>query len=188
MELMIVLSRIAEAIAASINESTEKRQVREEFEHGEWRHEIPQRGEAPEHRRRIQEAEKLRERQRLDEVTISPRDIVDIVTDEIGGAFNCYPGHPCYDCHELAVFVSLTLPEHKGKHRGHLSCRKVLETLVQHTQGTCADGKTLEAVLVVDSWDSSAVSDWGSNLRKIRSEIHLEVYLISGGGLSRINL
>jgi hypothetical protein len=34
------------------------------------------------------------------------------------------------------------------------------ETLVQHTQGTCADGKTLEAVLMLDSWDSSAVSDW----------------------------
>jgi hypothetical protein len=55
------------------------------------------------------------------------------------------------------------------------------ETLVQHTQGTCSDGKTLESVLVVDSWDSSAVSDWGSNLRKIQSEIHLEAYLISGG-------
>jgi hypothetical protein len=58
---------------------------------------------------------------------------------------------------------------------------EINETLVQHTWCTCAYGKTLEAVLVVDSWDSSAVSDWGSNLRKIQSEIHLEVYLISGG-------
>ena len=110
-----------------INESIKKRQVSEKFENGEWWHEIPQRGEEPVHRRRVQKAEKLRERQRLDEVTIKPQDIVDIVRDEIDSAFDCYLEDPCYDCHELAVFVTFTILKHKEKNRGHLPCRRVLE-------------------------------------------------------------
>jgi hypothetical protein len=119
---------------------------------------------------------------------IRPGDIVDIVGEYgRGGAINCYPGIPGNSCHELAVFVSLTSEAHKGKHRGHLTCRQAIEKLVQHMQGTCA-GVTLYAVLIVDSWDGNAASEWTSNLERIKTEAHLEVYLMVGGSASLLSV
>ncbi len=130
---------------------------------------------------------------RLEEVSgeggIRSEDVANIVGDYgYGPDINCYPGHPSHGCHDLAVFVSLTSPNHKGKHGGHLTCRKAIEKLVQHMQGVCAHGQTRHAVLVVDSWDSKAASEWSGNLREIHAEAHLEVYLVTGGGINRLRV
>ncbi len=117
---------------------------------------------------------------------ISVPAIVDIVSGSgRGEAINCYPGIPCHDCHGLAVFVSLTSPEYKGKHRGHLTFRKAVEMLIRHMQGTCAR-HTHGAVLIVDSWDPYVVSEWRPNLRKIASDAHMEIYLVGSGTVAPI--
>jgi len=130
---------------------------------------------------------------RLEEVSgeggIRSDNIADIVGDcGYGSDINCYPGRPGHGCHDLAVFVSLTSQQHKGKHSGHLTCRKAIEKLVQHMQGSCAHGQTRCAVMVVDSWDSKAASEWAENLREIQSKAQLEVYLVTGGGISKIRV
>ena len=130
---------------------------------------------------------------RLEEVSgeggIIPQDIASIVGGSgYGSDINCYPGRPSHGCHDLAVFVSLTSPQHKGKHGGHLTCRKAIEKLVQHMQGSCGHGQTRHAVLVVDSWDSKAASEWSGNLREIQNQAHLEVYLLAGGGINRLQV
>jgi len=130
---------------------------------------------------------------RLEEVSgeggIRSDDIADIVGGcGYGSDINCYPGRPSHGCHDLAVFVSLTSPQHKGKHGGHLTCRKAIEKLVQHMQGSCAHGQTQHAVLVVDSWDSKAASEWTGNFREIHTQAHLEVFLVTGGGVNRLRV
>lgn len=104
------------------------------------------------------------------------------------GPFNCYPGGSGYGCHDLAIFFSLTTPQYKGKHRGHLTCRKAIEMLVQHMQGACSRGRTHIAVLIVDSWDAEAAFDWRSNLEEIQTHAHLEVYLLVGETSTRLRV
>jgi len=114
------------------------------------------------------------------------QDIADIVGNAYQGeAINCYPGRPGSGCHDLAVFVSLSLKRNGGNKRGHLTCRKAIEKLIQHMQGACARS-TRYALLVVDSWDGEAISEWEWNIKEIQQYAHLEVYLISGGAISAI--
>jgi len=115
-------------------------------------------------------------------------DIVNIVGHSIPGErFNCYPGVPGGRCHEFAMFFSFVLKKNRGKKRGHLTCRKVIEKLVQHMQGPCGD-TTRYAVLVVDSWDGEAADEWWGNIKMIRHRAHLEVYLVTNGAISPISV
>ena len=114
---------------------------------------------------------------------IRPGDIAKIFGG--GESINCYPGIPGGSCKDTAVFVSLSSSAHKGKHRGHLSCRQAIEKLVQHMQGSCL-GITRHAVVVVDSWDAEAASEWMANLKRIQSETDFGVYLVAGGSISPV--
>ncbi|MDK2846340.1 MAG: hypothetical protein PWR18_942 [Synergistales bacterium] len=119
---------------------------------------------------------------------ISPSDLPKIVSTALGRQkFNVYPGESSDECHELAFFISLSSPTLiKGK-RGHLSCRKAIEKVVQHMQGNCIE-TTRIAILITDSWDALAADEWGSNLRQISRMAHIEMYLIAGKKVSCIYL
>ena len=124
----------------------------------------------------------------LDEVQhrdgIRPKDIQKLFHDTI----NFYPGVPGAECRDTAAFVSLSSSAHKEKHKGHLTCRKAIEKVVQHMQGSCSPRVTRNAVLVVDSWDAQAVSEWIYNLNRIESEVHFEIYLVAAGRISPIRI
>jgi hypothetical protein len=118
---------------------------------------------------------------------ISADRIPDILNDLFGGELgniNCYPGKPGYDCYDFAMFLSLT-SEAYAKGRGHLTCRKAMEKIVQHMQGLCSQ-KTRDAVFITDSWDATAFNEWRANLAEIRNNACLEIYLISGRAISEI--
>ena len=116
---------------------------------------------------------------------LRPSDIAGILgfREEI----NCYPGVPGAGCHDTAIFVSLSSSNHRGKHRGHLTCRQAIEKLVQHMQGSC-EGITQEAALIVDSWDAEAAGEWRANLKRIENQAHLEIYLVAGRSVSPIQI
>jgi len=119
---------------------------------------------------------------------IGSEELSEIGSDAVGnGKINLYPGVPSYGCHDLSHFVSLSSPAYvKGK-RGHLSCRQAIEKIVQHIQGKCMN-RTRVAILVTDSWDSSASHEWEANLQQIANTIHFEIYLIAGQNVSKIEL
>lgn len=124
---------------------------------------------------------------------ISADRIPDIMNDLIRGELdnnigniNCYPGKPGNVCYDFSIFLSLTSAVY-AKGRGHLSCRKAMEKIVQHMQGLCSQ-KTRDAVFITDGWDTSAFDEWRANLEVINSNAHLEIYLITGRGISEINI
>jgi hypothetical protein len=103
------------------------------------------------------------------------------------GGINCYPGQPGGGCYEVAFFISLTSKDHKGNRRGHITCKQAIEKLVQHMQGYCAE-RTHVAILIVDSWDADAVSDWKHNLTRIQSEAQLEIFMVNGGKVTPVSI
>jgi hypothetical protein len=118
---------------------------------------------------------------------IRGEDIPGIVSEEIGEKVNCYPGVPGDVCHKKAFFISVTTGRHADPGKGHLNFRQVLECFIQHMQGHCY-WKTEEAVIMVDSWDSDAWQAWHGNIRWIKSNAHVEVYLMVGDKVSFLNV
>lgn len=118
---------------------------------------------------------------------IGVEEIADICRAAIGKEINLYPGVSGHKCHDLSLFISLSSPEYaKGKH-GHLSCRQAIEKVVQHMQGSCIN-KTYHAILITDSWDSSASYEWRSNLQQIDNFACFEIYLIARNRVSEIKI
>jgi len=111
-----------------------------------------------------------------------------IAGDILHQQINCYPGVPCSDCYETAKFVSLN-SKASAIGRGHLSCRKALEKMVQHMRGQCP-GKTKIGVLYTDSWDVKAWDDWKAIIQNIMSvdNVYIEAYLMIGGKKVQIPL
>jgi len=102
------------------------------------------------------------------------------------GEINCYPSSTKIQCCQLSLFLSLSLPSYiKG--RGHISCRKAMENIVQHMQGTCYQ-KTRKAIFITDNWNAIAFEEWRANLEHIRGSCHIEIYLLSGRTVSEINI
>ena len=118
---------------------------------------------------------------------IRGEDIPGIVSEEIGEEVNCYPGVPGDVCHKKAFFISVTTGRHADPGKGHLNFRQVLECFIQHMQGHCY-WITEEAVIMVDSWDSDAWQAWHGNIRWIKSNAHVEVYLMVGDKVSFLNV
>lgn len=120
---------------------------------------------------------------------IRARDIPQLVGDVRGQgqrAVNCYPGVKGADCHQMAFFVSLNSPSYK-RGKGHLTCRKAIERLVQHMQGGC-NNRTANAIIITDSWDAKAVHDWEASIQAIKASASVEAYLIAGGNATKIML
>ena len=124
---------------------------------------------------------------------IHPSQIPDIIEDSIGESmgnggnqFNCYPGIPGGRCCSVAFFTSLSNPDYK-RGRGHLTCRKALEKIVQHMQGSCPE-KTILAVMITDSWDPEAFEDWKDNLHEISGQQYVRIFTIIGGTVSQIDI
>ena len=118
-------------------------------------------------------------------------DIIEESLDEHGfpngGGFNCYPGdYSDSTCHKLAVFISLKSAVY-ARNRYHLSCRKALELIVQHVQGSCAR-QTRQVLFITDNWDVNAFDDWKDNIREMGRHVQLEAYLLVGGKVSLIKL
>ncbi|NHM26188.1 hypothetical protein G7K71_04060 [Desulfofundulus sp. TPOSR] len=120
---------------------------------------------------------------------IRPEGIPRIVQETFGreyGAVNCYPGIPDPHCHDIALFISLSSPSY-AKGKGHLNCRQAIEKLVQHMQGSCYR-RTRIALLITDNWDPTAFDDWKANIRNIKTEAHVEAYLLAERNVSEIHL
>jgi len=124
---------------------------------------------------------------------IHPDQIPDIIKESIGtligseeNHFNCYPGIPGGRRCSVAFFVSLANSENT-RGRGHLNCRKALEKIVQHMQGSCSERTSL-AVLITDSWDPEAFEEWKANLHEIDRQKYLRILLILGGTVSPIDI
>jgi len=105
-------------------------------------------------------------------------------------SINCYPGLPGADCHELAIFISLSSAKYKNYAKGskskHLSFSDALEKIVQHMQGYCFK-QTKTAILITDSWDADIFSKWQSNLQVIRdTNKTVDCYLMTGTQLTPI--
>jgi len=114
------------------------------------------------------------------------RDISKITerVEENIGQINCYPSVTKGNCCEVAFFIALKGSSY-ARGQGHLSCRKAMEKIVQHMQGTCCD-YTKQAVLITANWDEPAYSEWKANLNNIQGKVQLEVYLLSGHSGTRI--
>jgi hypothetical protein len=103
-----------------------------------------------------------------------------------GEVANCYPGIPGSVCCREAFFVSLTSKQYViGK--GHLSFRGAIELVVKHMQGPCK-GITKVAIIIADSWDPSAYSEWQANIEQIKSEALVEAYLIVEGRTTLVSI
>ncbi len=102
------------------------------------------------------------------------------------GEVNCYPGIPGAKCHKGAYFYSL-----EGKYRGtrglNLSLYAVLSKIVQHMIGAC-ESETKYAVLITDNWNDNTYSPWKSTFEKIRKKAHIEVYLMTSGKCTNIEI
>jgi hypothetical protein len=119
----------------------------------------------------------------LENKGISEKDLLNSLPEIIPNVYtqagevqiNCYPGEPG-KCHQFAMFVSLNGKLSKGGWR--YSFRGILKVLVQHLQGSCR-GKTIEAVLITDTWERSIYEEWEHNLEAIKEAgVYLEIYLI----------
>jgi len=130
---------------------------------------------------------------RGDRKEIRPQDIADIgshVASGIGGGvINCYPGIPSSGCYPFALFVSLKSPDYiRPNSRGHLTCRKAMEKIVQHMQGSCFK-KTKSIVFITDFWDGAAWNVWRGNFKEIDRSVNIEIYLMTGRGrVSRVEI
>ncbi len=100
-------------------------------------------------------------------------------------SYNCYPGRPGDQCHELAFFVSLNSRRY-AEGRGHLSFEKMLEHFIRHMQGTCQETRT--AVIVTDTWDIRIFEKWEDNISKIKNQAHIEVYLVGPAMCTEIHI
>lgn len=119
------------------------------------------------------------------ETEISPEMIPRIVSDALSrnNNFNCYPGSPSHMCCKLAVFVSLQANQYRKRWPGgykHMSFHQALAMIVKHMQGSC-HGITTHAIFIADTWDVNAYKTWEQNLKTIKSQFHLEEYLIVSG-------
>lgn len=115
---------------------------------------------------------------------IRAKDIPSILSNSLGGGnwdVNCYPGEPSHACHNIAYFFSLSAPDVIDKKRGHLKFEDAIEKLIQHMQGHCT-GITKYAVLVTDSWNARVAYAWSRNIKEIKENCHLEIYLINKSG------
>jgi hypothetical protein len=113
---------------------------------------------------------------------VTPNDLQEVVGENV----NCYPGISGNKCYPIAFFVSLTSSRCISPRGGHLGFRKALEKFVQHMQGHCR-GLTKVAVLIFDSWDPIAFSDWHSNIEQAqRDGAHVEVFQITGNNITPI--
>lgn len=121
---------------------------------------------------------------------VNTNQLLGIIDKALGNrdeSFNCYPGTLCNSCYDLAFFISLS-KRSNATGQGHLSCRKALEKIVQHMQGTCYK-KTTRAVLITDRWDQAAYDDWKGNMEQIIDHIKakVEVYQISDSTVSQLH-
>lgn len=107
---------------------------------------------------------------------IRSKDVPEIIGGGSEGV-NCYPGIPGLGCCREAFFVSLTNKVY-ATGKGHLSFRGVIEQVVKHMQGHCK-GIAKVAIVIADSWDPVTYSEWQANVEHIKSEAHVEAYLIS---------
>ncbi len=109
-----------------------------------------------------------------------------ITAEIVGHEVNCYPGNPGSICHEDAYFYSLN-GEYAGTRGSNLSLYVVLAKIVQHMIGSC-EGKTKYAVLITDNWNDDTYSPWKSTFEKIRKMAHIEVYLMTSGKCTKIEI
>ena len=116
---------------------------------------------------------------------VRPQDIAGIINSRVGQV-NCYPGIPSASCCKEAFFVSLRSKEY-ATGRGHISCRTALEKLVQHMQGHCIN-VTDVAILITDSWDVKAYDEWRSNIKQIKKNAQVEVYIVNGKNITRMHI
>ena len=113
-------------------------------------------------------------------------DRIDNAVGNAIGEYNLYPSTKTSDCKQLAIFLSLKSKSYAGKRR-HIDCRKAMVKLVQHMQGYCKN-RTHAALLLTDNWDPIAYDDWMSNLKQIKNDAHIEIYLLAEGQASELKI
>lgn len=109
---------------------------------------------------------------------LRPEQVREIIGNEHGYNFNCYPGVPGNECHQLAVFVALHGKLRRGG-RWPYDFEGILQAMVQHVQGSCPD-VTKDIVLITDSWWAPNFEKWQGNIdTMIKTGVNVEGYLIS---------
>jgi len=110
-----------------------------------------------------------------------------ITAEIVGDEVNCYPGVPGRKCHKGAYFYSLDKGKYKGTRGLNLSLYVVLSKIVQHMIGTC-ESETKYAVLITDNWNDNTYSPWQSTFEKIMKNAYIEVYLMTSGKCTKIEI
>ncbi len=117
-----------------------------------------------------------------------PLDVLSEVTTKIASEeVNCYPGLLDGKCYRGAFFYSLDTKKYISKRGIKLSLNTVLIKMVQHIIGSCKE-QTKYAILITDSWNDSIYSPWRSTFNNIMKNVHIEVYLMTSGGCSKIKI
>ncbi|MBT3981397.1 MAG: hypothetical protein HOE90_08590 [Bacteriovoracaceae bacterium] len=111
-------------------------------------------------------------------------EIPEIIGNIIDRNINCYPGKPCDKCCDKAFFLSLS-SKSNAKGRGHLDFKHALDKIVQHMQGICFQ-ETHVAVCFTDSLEPNAFGEWKANLKQIKNNASVQIYLLSGGKATEI--
>jgi hypothetical protein len=97
--------------------------------------------------------------------------------------FSVYPSEIPRDCKETMAVISIEYGGGPYISGGiHLDFDDALETIVQHAQGRCSS-KTSSIIFLTEEWTPCHYQPWRDNfLRIAEAGIHLEIYLLDGGG------
>ena len=116
---------------------------------------------------------------------ITPDDLVELVGAN-SGLVNCYPGIPTNVCCREAFFISLTSGHYLSQLGRHLTFRQALEKFGQHML-KCKNTKVV--VLIVDSWDLCAFSEWQPAIEQtMKDGVLIEAFLIAGNNITPVKL
>lgn len=117
-------------------------------------------------------------------ITVSQ--LSEIISRSMGTNINCYPGFPRKPCYPFALFISLNGKLRRGRWPYKFS--GILETVIQHFQGSCR-GRTGEGVVITDTWESWTYEKWQHNIESMKRDgVYLEFYLIGKGWVTEIPL
>ena len=129
--------------------------------------------------------EALLQELRLGKERLSEERLYGIVASALGRTqpFNCYPGRPSKECHDLVVVLSLNAREFAGC---RIDFKTALARAARHIKEACP-GRTQMLVIYTDEWLADAWNDWQDELEKISRDIQVGTYLLTGssaaGGL-----
>lgn len=111
----------------------------------------------------------------------------DLAAHVMNHSINCYPGNLGSDCYNVAFFFSLDKKKFSGTRGIDLSLKTMLQKIIQHTAGTCKE-QTRCVILITDNWNDSTFASWKSTFCELKKNVHIEIYLMTSGKCSQIEI